>query len=374
MKVIIAGDFCPRGRVLTRINADRTDSIFSGVKSYIEDSDLAIVNFECPIIKGEMTPISKNGPSLCCPEESINMIRNAGFKLVTLANNHFYDQGEAGVVDTITTLVSNGIDYVGGGINIDEASNTYYYEKDEQRVAILNCCEHEFSIATEKKGGSNPLNPIRQWYQIQEARKNADYVIVIVHGGHEHYNLPSPRMKEIYRFFIDSGADAVVNHHQHCYSGYEIYSQKPIFYGLGNFCMDDPRYRNSKWNEGFMVQLIFDESIKFELFPFVQGDETEDVLPMKRAKYDEFYQTIQNLNAIIEDEDKLYEAYYLWVEKTSAYSLLAFMPYFNKILRHLAIKGILPSKPSKKRMLSLLNRIECESHRERLLFQLKKNI
>lgn len=44
-------------------------------------------------------------------------------------------------------------------------------------------------------------------------------------------------MQEIYRFFVDIGADAVINHHQHCYSGYEVYKEKPIFYGLGNFCI-----------------------------------------------------------------------------------------------------------------------------------------
>ena len=44
-------------------------------------------------------------------------------------------------------------------------------------------------------------------------------------------------MKETYRFFVDCGADAVINHHQHCYSGYEYYKDKFICYGLGNFAL-----------------------------------------------------------------------------------------------------------------------------------------
>ena len=86
----------------------------------------------------------------------------------------------------------------------------------------------------------NPLLPIQQFYKIQEAKENADYVLVIVHGGIEHYQLPTSRMIETYRFFIDAGADAVVNHHQHCYSGYERYKSKPIIYGLGNLLFDNP--------------------------------------------------------------------------------------------------------------------------------------
>ena len=51
---------------------------------------------------------------------------------------------------------------------------------------------------------------------VEEAKKKADFVLVIVHGGSEHFQLPTPRMQATYRFFVDAGADAVVNHHQHC--------------------------------------------------------------------------------------------------------------------------------------------------------------
>ena len=75
------------------------------------------------------------------------------------------------------------------------------------------------------------MNPISIYYDLLEARKNADIIICITHGGHEGYNLPSPRMQSLYRFSIDCGADVVVNHHQHCYSGYEQYHNGYIFFG-----------------------------------------------------------------------------------------------------------------------------------------------
>ena len=60
---------------------------------------------------------------------------------------------------------------------------------------------------------------------------------MIVHGGHECYNLPSPRMQKQYLFYADQGADIVVGHHTHCISGYEVYKGVPIYYSLGNFCL-----------------------------------------------------------------------------------------------------------------------------------------
>ena len=70
-----------------------------------------------------------------------------------------------------------------------------------EKLAVINICENEWTIATKTSGGSAPLNLITNIHKIAEAKKNSDYVLVIVHGGTEHYQLPSPRMKETYRFF-----------------------------------------------------------------------------------------------------------------------------------------------------------------------------
>ena len=257
MKILIAGDFCQGYRVDALVKERRYGKLFDEVKPIIESADYSIVNFEFPVVldKDAARPIPKCGPNLEGTIESIEAIKYAGFKCCTLANNHILDQGEQCCLDTKNELEKAGVDTVGVGSNLSEAGEIFYKEIDGETLAIINCCEHEFSIATETSAGANPLNPVRQYYAIQEAKKKADYVLVIVHGGHEHYQLPSPRMKETYRFFVDAGADAVVNHHQHCYSGYDVYYDKPIFYGLGNFCFDEPQMRHCGWNEGYMVRL-----------------------------------------------------------------------------------------------------------------------
>ena len=238
MKILIAGDFCPQERVCASFEKGDFASVLREVKNSLSLVDYSIVNFECPITKGKELPIKKCGPNLRCSSKGIEAISWVGFNCVTLANNHFLDYGESGVVNTIQVCSEFGIDIVGGGKNLQEASQILYKKIAGKILAIINCCEHEFSIATEKSAGANQLNPIRQYYTIKKARSEADFVLVIVHGGHEYYQLPNARMHETYRFFVDAGADAVVNHHHHCFSGSEVYNGKPIFYGLGNFCFD----------------------------------------------------------------------------------------------------------------------------------------
>ena len=276
MKIIVAGDFAPRARLAKQIEERKFSEVFpEDVRKVIKSADFSFVNFESPVVEDGYQPIPKCGPNLRCTSAAAEAVRYAGFTGVTMANNHILDFGPEGLRKSIECCKSQDLDVVGVGDNLSEAEKILYLEKDGKKLAIINCCEHEFSIASDTTAGANPLNPIRQYYSIQEAKKQADYVLVIVHGGHEHFQLPSPRMQETYRFFVDAGADAVVNHHQHCYSGYEVYRGKPIFYGLGNFCFDRPG-KVSTWNEGYLVALDTLDST-FMVIPYNQCAYTPSV-------------------------------------------------------------------------------------------------
>lgn len=371
MKILIAGDFCPQQRVASLLDQEDYQSVFGGVKELLTVVNYAIVNFECPIVYGSERPIIKQGPNLHCSPKGIDAIKYVGFDGVTLANNHFYDFGDEGVKNTLEKCHEAGIDTVGGGMSLKEASAIRYKQIGEQTLAVINCCEHEFSIATETQGGSNPLNPIQQYYAIKEAKKKADYVLVIVHGGHEHWQLPSPRMKETYRFFIDAGADAVVNHHQHCYSGYEVYKNKPIFYGLGNFCFDRKGNWGTKWHEGFMVMLSFDDSrVSYEIYPYHQCMEKPSLELLAKNAFDE---RLAELNVIIQDERLLAvetEKYYALAEDKMSE---VFEPCNGRYYMAGKRRGWLPSLISKKRKLLAENFIVCESHRDKMIYYLEHN-
>ena len=369
MKILIAGDFCPQYRVAERFEKEDYSFVLGAIKPTIEEVDYSIVNLECPVTKGSEKPIVKQGSNLKCTKKAIDALKWCGFDCVTLANNHFLDYGEEGVANTLEACTEVGIDVVGGGMSLQESSRVLYRDINGKMLAIINCCEHEFSIATDKTAGSNPLNPIQQYYAIEGAREKADYVLVIVHGGNEHYQLPSPRMQETYRFFIDAGADAVVNHHQHCYSGYEIYNEKPIFYGLGNFCFDKNKKRNIEWHEGYVLILQFDQSnVGFSMIPYNQCSEDATIIKTDETSFDG---CIKKLNAIISDRSQLSEMFKRYNMQKLRSTNLILEPLTNRYGRALQQRGFLPKFfYSEKYVLRLYNVIKCEAHKDKIDFYL----
>ncbi len=369
MNVLIAGDFCPQARVRQLCEEGKYAEVLGDARKIIEKADFSIVNLECPVTSGNEHSIHKKGPSLQCSEKGVEAIKWGGFDCCTLANNHFLDYGVEGVINTLETCKKHGLVTVGGGMNLEEASQMLCQKIEGKTLAVINCCENEFSIASETEAGANPLNPVRQYYAIREARTKADHVLVIVHGGHEHWQLPSMRMRETYRFFIDAGADAVVNHHQHCFSGYETYKEKPIFYGLGNFCFDMPGRNGAIWNEGYMVQLQFADSVGFSIIPYMQCLDKPNVMIKEMHAYDK---RLQELNSIIGNPEllRMHQDWYYRQGETSY--LQIFEPLDCRLFRALRKRRLLPFFISKRRKLMAMDFIQCESHRDRLIYHLNR--
>lgn len=377
MKILVAGDLSPKFESSRMIETGDFEGLFKEIKPFTSNADINIVNFETVITNDKCIPIPKNGPNLSTPKNIVKALKYAGFNTVTLANNHFYDFGDEAVELSLNHFTANDISYVGAGRNINEAEQTLFIERDGFRIAIINCCETEFSIASEHHGGSNPLNPIQQYYRIQEAKINSDYIIVIVHGGHECFQLPNLRMQETYRFFIDTGANCVINHHQHCFSGMEIYKECPIFYGLGNFLFDKRKnvYPDS-WLEGFFVVLDLNEKnskASFEIIPYTQSYPKPGIHLLKNDDdKNKFWNRFNELNSIISDRYKLEEELCRFYCKDIRGSLQAFEPYSNKYLRAAYYRKLLPSFLTKSKLFHLLNYISCESHLDKSKFLLNK--
>jgi len=367
VSLLICGDFVPSHRVSPQIELGQYDCL-EAVKPFLKQVDYSIVNFESPVVTRAAKPIDKTGPNLCCTEKAMDCVAKIGFSCVTLANNHFRDYGQVGVEDTLSICKKKGIDYVGGGANLDEARHILYKDINGKRLAIINVCEKEWSIAGDDYGGSAPLNPIADYSSIQDARHNADYVIIIVHGGIEGYQFPTPRMVDTYRFFVDVGADAVINHHQHCFSGYEVYNRKPIFYGTGNFCFDINQPSNTLWSQGYMVQLLFEgDAIDFNIIPYSQCAKSPRIDVLNGRERDSVYDRIKHINSLIACKEELIKQFENHVNSIRQGRLLEFEPFDNRIIRGLQIKKILPSFVSKKTRKDVFDVINCESHREVIL-------
>lgn len=372
-KILIAGDLCLQDRT-AHADLDTLIQTHEACVPIIAAADYAIVNLECAVVTSDKPiAIKKAGPALKCSDKVVVLAKALGFKACTLANNHFADYGNEGVQETLDTLKTRELDYVGAGLNAEDAKRILYKKINGATFAFINACEHEFTVATDTKAGCNALNPIGLSYDVKEAKQNADYVIVIIHGGHEGYQLPSPRMQETYRFFIDMGADVVVNHHQHCYSGQELYNCKPIIYGLGNFSFDENGMRKDVWNEGYMVMLTFGKTISFDPIPYVQNDEETGVRLMEGKREEEFEAHIKQLNAIIADPKQLHDAWLSMAEQHREEYMRPLKPYQYSRLVWLAKHHLLPKKLVAKllpeyltnsRKAFLKSYFQCESHRD----------
>lgn len=366
MNILIAGDFCLQDRLET---ATDNNFVSSPLLDIIQGADYSIANLEAPILgKEEGKKRLKQGPSLKCGENAINVLKSIGFNCVTLANNHIMDYGYEALVNTFNVLSSNNIEFLGAGVSLQGASSIKYKTIDGLNIAFVNCCEHEFSIADKDCAGANPLNPISLYYQIKDARKEADYIVLIVHGGIEHFQYPTKRMVQTYRFFVDAGADVVINHHQHCPCGYEFYNGKPIYYGLGNFCFDWKGRLNSLWNLGYLVRLSFfkGDVVQSELIPYRQCNESPIIELLNREELNSFNQSMVELCEAITDDSSL-DARLVDYNKRNDYLYRKMLePYSGKLANGLYSRGVLPSTLSKDRIIALKDFIMCESHYERV--------
>jgi poly-gamma-glutamate synthesis protein (capsule biosynthesis protein) len=359
MKIFITGDFCPINRAGLG-HSNLSELLDDGIRKIMGQADLRITNLECPLTK-HPTPISKTGPPLKADPQNIQLLKNNGFNLVTLANNHIMDYGSKGIQDTIDFLKEHKIDYVGAGSTMEEI-DVILKTKDDFTIGIINVCENEWSTDERQGYKANGFSEIGMFYAIKAAKEKADKVIVIHHGGHEMYNLPSPRLKKTLRFFVDCGADAVINHHTHCVGGYEIYKESPIFYSLGNFVFDNPKQRNSIWNYGMGVTLECSKAgISFHKHYFEQFNVELGVklIDEKDIKYD-----IKKLNAVISDDDQLEEKFEEFVQQKKKMYSSYLEPLKSKYVLALINRGFIPSLWNKRKRYYLKNLITCESHRE----------
>lgn len=376
MKILISGDFCPTGRTEDFLKNEDFTSLFNGFQEVVKTVDYAIINLECPITTATQK-IEKTGP--CIKTENIkalDALKFAGFDLLTLANNHILDYDQQGVTDTLVQVQKHGFAAIGAGSNLKEAKKPISKEIKGRTIGFLNIAENEFCAATDHSAGAYTLDLIDNLNQIKLLKQRVDKVVLIYHGGREHYQLPSPEQRKRFRYFIENGVDAIVAHHTHCFSGFEYHLGKPIVYSLGNFIFDyKKKYQKGKWTEGMSVILHLEkEDFTIEFLPHVQGrtdDPTLHLLENNDKK--KFLDKVDELSAIIQDEVLFKKEWHQYIESQENFYLSS-LYVKNIYVRMLFVKGLLPISwlRSKHNML-ILNLSRCEAHHEITNAILSKN-
>jgi poly-gamma-glutamate capsule biosynthesis protein CapA/YwtB (metallophosphatase superfamily) len=267
MELLIAGDLVPtKSNIELFANGDINRLLGEELYNIWYSSDLRIFNLEAPI-SNISAPIDKCGPNLSIPINSITGIKELKPSLISLANNHIFDQGEGGLSSTIDLLREASIPTVGAGDNIDSASDSIILNKKGKKVGIYACVEHEFGVADSNNPGANPFDPLESFDHVQKLRIDGkcDYIIVLFHGGYENYRYPSPHLRKVCKKFVERGADLVVVQHSHCIGTFEEYKNSTIVYGQGNFIFDYSD--NELWETSLLIKVTFNSSMKVEYIP-----------------------------------------------------------------------------------------------------------
>lgn len=194
-----------------------------------------------------------------------------GINIVSLANNHFFDLGPEGAIHTIELLDQLGIEHIGAGRNLEEASRPVVKWFDGISVAFLAFCDwREETVgwcpfATENSPGVNPMYDDYVVEEIRKYKKMYDYVVVMPHWGREHSFYPTSNTYKMSEVIRKAGADLILGSHPHRVQPVVNYKKGAVAFSMGNFFFPERllNYPRSTWYP--------QEKIDYSLLPETYG-------------------------------------------------------------------------------------------------------
>ena len=362
LKICILGDICPDWGFRSSFDKQDEALIFNDALVPLQNADITIGNLEAPASE-RGTPIRKSGPCLHCKTQDIDVLKNAGLDVLSLANNHILDYGPDALLDTMGAAEANGILTVGAGRNLAEASLPLILERAGQHIGIMSFAEQEFNIAGQDAPGANLFDPYSSLKDISNAKAECDYLIILYHGGIEEYPLPSPLLQKKCRAMADAGADLILCQHSHCIGTRENYHGTEILYGQGNAIFG--KRGRSAWDTGLLTEVVLYEdgnrvsyrafSAEEEGISFLQEAENRAVL----VKMEELSQRLDDMEFI----KKSWDAFCAEIAPMDMPMLLCWNRVLNKLNRIMKNRLIKWFVNHRKAMIAM-NLVRCDSHHE----------
>ena len=304
LRIFFAGDFCSKPST-SKI------TVSEDLKDLVQSCDFRVVNFEVPLKPEEVNLPQQKRERFFQNDDTPFFLRELGFNLFSIANNHAFDWGEDGFLKTKSAL---GDDSFGAG-SYNDAYKVKVVEKDGIKVGFMALCFAAYTgvfddVANRNGLGCAYINDLRVNHEIIEAKKHVDYLFILPHDGIEYIDVPMPETIARYRDFIDYGADGVIGTHPHCPQGWENYKGKPIFYSLGNFLFnskDDYGFhaKQPHWDEGLCAVIsITDGKISWRVVNTRYVDNISIIID-----YDEKRSLINRQLCLYLEDDAAYNYY-----------------------------------------------------------------
>ncbi|MED1916038.1 CapA family protein [Bacillus thuringiensis] len=301
VQLTFVGDIMMSGNVEKTLLANSYDYPYKHVSSLFLQDDITIANLETPITETGVAAQNKAYVYKSSPL-AVPAMKNAGIDVVNLANNHSMDQGVPGLLDTFDALDENRIEYVGAGKDASRAYSPVFIEKNGIKIAILGFSrvipETSWYAGHSQPGMAASYDPSLAVKAIQEAKNQADLVVVIAHWGKERADYPVDHQKELSRAYIDAGADLIVGGHPHVLQGFERYNDKWIAYSLGNFIFT--RSNEPKTWETMVLQANCTKSGDCELTMLPFHAELGQAVPMNASNGAALLKRIESISESVD--------------------------------------------------------------------------
>jgi len=247
---------------------------FEKIGDEFKNVDFAVANLESPFTISSGSHVVKTGSfSFNADPKAMAGLEEAGIDLLSLANNHFGNQGQKGMLDTFKILNDNGIAYVGAGKDGVEAHAPYIKEINGVKFGFLSYAYPEdLYIATADKAGMANMDLETAKSDVVKLKEQVDVVIVLVHAGTEYTAKPNTQQIAFDHGVIDAGADLVIGHHPHWVQSTERYKNKFIIYSLGNLIFDQMWSQETR--EGAIAKAYFRNKNleKIDIIPIIIND------------------------------------------------------------------------------------------------------
>ena len=233
------------GAALTQRGAE--GSFDEEALALMRGADLFVVNNEFAWTAGG-TAVSKEYNFRADPKH-VHILTDMGADLVTLGNNHTYDYGEEGLLDTLNTLDQEGIPYIGAGKTQADAERAMILTIGDFRISILNAEIILFNAnppaqtaVGDKPGTFDSYRPELLYDAVRRAKAESDYCIVVTHWGSEGKSTPNEKQLSVAKGAADAGADLIIGGHPHVLQGISHLGKVPVCYSLGNYLFHSGTY------------------------------------------------------------------------------------------------------------------------------------
>lgn len=351
------------------IQSGNSFSVCNDLKQELRRADYAVCNFEGPIVHPKSQRAPKAGPYICQIPEAVSILKDTGFNVFSLANNHILDFGESALIETISSIETNQCYLVGVGDNFTNSYKPLIISKNGISIGIFAAGENEFGCNYEEgtNYGFGWLFSESLERQIIKYKDECDFLVLNAHAGVENIEFPLLEWQRRYKDLCDLGINIIIGHHPHVPQGIETYNKSIIFYSLGNFHFTTENSTATSL-QSFSVNIEIDsnKTFKYNLIYHVNENGKVKLVDKEEVDFDLLQlSSLCNDKLIKLNENKAVEVFYSYYE--DYYRIAMGAPTSKRTLWNdikFLVKFILRKrKLNSSQLLLLLHNIKIDSHR-----------